>query len=51
MRRLDIIDVKANIKEGYVRLVFRNGNILLSDTMTGEAVKIGELPKGGDNDG
>lgn len=52
MKRLDIIDVKANIKEGYVRLVFRNGNILLVDTTSGEAVKIGELPlKDGDNDG
>lgn len=44
MKRLDIIDVKINIKEGFVRLAFCNGNILLVDTMSGEAVKIGELP-------
>ena len=49
MKRLDIIDVKLNIKEGFVRLAFRNGNILLVDNVSGEAVKIGELPmKGGD---
>lgn len=52
MRRLDIIDVKQNIKEGYVRIVFRNGNVLLVDNVSGEAVKIGELPvKDGDNYG
>ena len=52
MKRLDIIDVKQNIKEGYVRLTFCNGNILLVDNASGEAVKIGELPmKGGGNDG
>lgn len=52
MKRLDIIDVKQNIKEGYVRLVFHNGNVLLVDTVSGEAVKIGELPmKGGESDG
>jgi hypothetical protein len=50
MKRLDIIDVKRDIKEGFVRLVFRNGNVLLVDNVSGEAVKIGELPmKGGDN--
>lgn len=50
MKRLDIIDVKLNIKEGYVRLAFPNGNILLVDNTSGEAVKIGELPvKGGED--
>ena len=50
MKRLDIIDVKQNVKEGYVRLAFRNGYILLVDNVTGEAVMIGELPvKDGEN--
>lgn len=44
MKRLDIIDVKQNINEGYVRIIFRNGNVLLVDNVSGEAVKIGELP-------
>ena len=44
MKRLHIIDVKINIKEGYMRLAFPNGNILLVDNTSGEAVKIGELP-------
>lgn len=49
--RVDIVDVKLNIKNGHMRLAVHNENILLVDTKSGEAVKIGELPvKDGEND-
>ena len=51
-KRLDIVDVKQSIKDGFVQLKFHNGSILLVDTTTQEAVRIGILPvKDGDNDG
>lgn len=45
--RVDIVDVKLNIKYGHLQLAFHHENILLVDAKSGEAVKIGELPKEG----
>lgn len=43
---IDIVAVKHKIKMGRWEVVFHRGNILLRDTRSGEAVKIGELPGG-----
>ena len=41
----DIMAVKESIKNGRLQVAFHGNNILLKDTRSGEAVKIGELPK------
>lgn len=41
---VDIVQVKYNIQRDLIRVVFHNGNILLKNAISGEAVKIGELP-------
>lgn len=45
MKKIDIVDVKANIKNGLLAVEVHNGFILLKDIKTGEAVVIGELLK------
>ena len=45
MKKIDIIDVKNNIKNGLLSVEIHNGFILLKDTKSGEAVVIGEIPK------
>lgn len=42
--RVDIIDVREDIKHGRLQVIFHGNNILLKNTSSGEAVKIGELP-------
>lgn len=42
---VDIVDVKEAIKNGRLQVIFHRNNILLKDTSSGEAVKIGELPR------
>lgn len=41
---IDIVAVKQEIKMGRLEVIFHHGNILLRETRSGEAVKIGELP-------
>lgn len=44
MKRVDIVDVKADIRDGELTVEVNNiGEILLRDTKTTEAVKLGEL--------
>ena len=43
MKKIDIVDVKSNIKNGLLAVEINNGFILLKDTKSGEAVIIGEL--------
>lgn len=40
MNNIDIVDVKMQIREGMLRVDIYGDNILLRDTITGEAVKI-----------
>ena len=40
---IDIVAVKQEIKMGRLEVIFHRGNILLRETGSGEAVKIGEL--------
>ena len=40
---INIMDVKHEIKMGRWEVVFHRGSILLRDTRSGEAVKIGDL--------
>ena len=47
---VDIVQVKYDIQIGRIELVFHGGNVLLKDTKSGEAVKIGELPKDGEGE-
>lgn len=42
MNNIDIVDVKMQIREGMLRVDIYGDNILLRDTITGEAVKIGD---------
>ena len=41
---VDILDIKTDIKHGRLQVIFHGNNILLKNTSSGEAVKIGELP-------
>lgn len=44
MKRVDIVDVKADIRDGQLEIdVNKYGEILLRDIKSGEAVKLGEL--------
>ncbi len=45
----DIMDVKHDIRENYIKVTIYGNNILLCDRYSGEAVKIGEIKKDGDN--
>lgn len=45
---VDIVQVKYDIQRDVIRVVFHNGNILLKNMISGEAVKIGNLPKDGE---
>lgn len=45
MKKIDIIDVKTNIKNGLLAVEVHNGFILLKDVKSGEAVVIGEITK------
>ena len=42
---VDVLAVKEFIKNGRLQVTFHGNNILLKDTSSGEAVKIGELPR------
>lgn len=42
---VDIVRVKSDIKKGLLRVMIIGESILLCDVKSGEAVKIGELPK------
>lgn len=42
---VDIVQVKTAIRNDELMVTFHNGNILLKNLRSGEAVKIGELPK------
>lgn len=42
---IDIVKLKKEIENGKLQLVFHRNNILIKDTTSEEAVKIGELPK------
>lgn len=41
---IDIVKVRTDIRNGDLMVTFHNGNILLKDMRSGEAVKISELP-------
>ena len=46
MQRIkDIVDVKKDILDQHLEVKVHNGNILLCDRHSGEAVKIGETSK------
>lgn len=48
MRKVrDIMDVKSDINENYLKVEIYRGNILLVDRYSGEAVKIGEVKQDG----
>lgn len=51
MRYVDIVDVKRDVKDGFLEVKIHGNNILLCDRYTGEAVKVGEVKKDGDTDG
>lgn len=40
---IDIIGIKKEIAKGWLKVYMVGANILLKDTQTGEAIKIGEL--------
>ena len=42
---VDIVQVRTAVRNGDLMVAFHNGNVLLKDMRSGEAVKISELPK------
>lgn len=44
-RAIDIVKVKAEIAAGKLAAIAENGNVLLKDMQSGEAVKIATLPQ------
>ena len=47
----DIMDVKRDIYDKHLEVKIHGNNILLCDLRSGEAVKIGEVKKDGDDNG
>lgn len=42
--KVDIMEIRAGVKAGYFRTTVENNIILMEDTVSGERIKIGDVP-------